>query len=132
MVYEQYAFLVGRLLLGGYFILSGFNHFMNRDTMAGYAESKGAPMPNVTVPLTGLMLLAGGLSILAGAYVTVGVALLVLFLLPTSFIMHDFWAVGAEQQMQEQVNFMKNMALLGAVLTLLMVQSWPYALGIGL
>lgn len=132
MVYEQYAFLAGRILLGGFFVVSGFNHFMNRETMAGYAGSKGVPSPDLMIAVTGLMLLAGGASILTGAYVTVGAALLVLFLLGTSFIIHDFWNMDGEQRMQEQVQFMKDMALLGAVLTLLIVPAWPYALNMGL
>ncbi|MFB6167034.1 MAG: DoxX family protein [Candidatus Nanohaloarchaea archaeon] len=132
MVYEEIAFLVGRVLIGGFLAFNGANHFLKRENMAGYAESKGAPAPSVTVPLTGLMLLAGGFSILLGAYTTAGIALVALFFLAVTPVMHDFWSVPDDQKQQEMTNFMKNMAILGAVLTLLMVQNWPYALNIGL
>ncbi|MDY6774081.1 MAG: DoxX family protein [Candidatus Nanohaloarchaea archaeon] len=132
MVYEQIAFLIGRILMGGFFIFNGFNHFRDLEAMQGYAESKGAPMPGLTVPLTGLMLLIGGLSVLTGAYVTVGVALIVLFFLSVTPMMHDFWSYEGDQRQSEMTNFMKNLALLGAALTLLMVQSWPYAIQTGL
>ncbi|MDY6761802.1 MAG: DoxX family membrane protein [Candidatus Nanohaloarchaea archaeon] len=135
MVYEQLALAAGRALFGLFFIFNGLNHFMKREVMAGYAESKGVPMAQFMVPLTGLLLLAGGLSIVAGAYVGVGVVLLLLFLLVTTPTMHNFWAVGEEQKQDEMVNFLKNMALLGAVLITYYAWTtgtWPYALNTGM
>lgn len=76
------------------------------------------------------MLLFGGFSILLGAYPTVGVILLVAFLIPVSFIMHDFWKVSDPQtKMIEMVNFTKNLALAGATLMLLAIEiPWKSAL----
>ena len=36
-----YAFLAGRVIVGGYFLMAGLNHFMKLKMMAGYAKSKG-------------------------------------------------------------------------------------------
>jgi len=83
-------FLTGRVLFGGSFLLSGINHFMQLGATAAYAGMKGIPMPTVSVVMTGLLLVAGGLSILVGAWPRIGIALIVPFLVPTSFIMHDF------------------------------------------
>ncbi|MDY6770302.1 MAG: DoxX family membrane protein [Candidatus Nanohaloarchaea archaeon] len=136
MVYEQLALAAGRALFGLFFMFNGVNHFMKREMMTGYAESKGVPAAGVMVPVTGLLLLAGGLSILAGAYVGIGVALLLVFLAVTTPTMHDFWAVGEEQKQDEMVNFLKNLALLGAVLityyTWVAAGTWPYAVNAGL
>lgn len=115
-------FLLGRLLFGGFFAFNGINHFLQLGYMAGYAGMKGVPAPTVAVALTGVMLLLGGLSVLLGAWPRIGVALIVLFLLPTSVMMHDFWNVqDPMQQVGEQVNFMKNLALTGAALMLLAI-----------
>lgn len=114
--------LLGRLLFGGFFIFSGINHFLQAGFLAGYAGTKGVPAPAAAVALTGVMLVLGGLSILLGAWPRIGVALIVLFLLPTSFVMHDFWSVqDPMQRAAEQVNFMKNLALVGAPLMLLAI-----------
>lgn len=128
MVFETAAFVVGRLLLGGFFLMNGANHFTKREMLVGYAASKGVPRADLFIPLTGLLLLAGGLSILLWVYVPVGVLLLAVFLTATSLQMHDFWAVDEAQRAQEMTQFMKNMALLGAVLLLLNVQPAGYAL----
>jgi len=127
---QSTIFLIGRLVLGGYFIFGGFNHFKMLTMMSGYAQSKGVPTPKAAVAFSGLLLLVGGLSILLGIYPTVGAIALVLFLAPVTFMMHAFWKVqDAQMKMGEQVNFMKNLALLGAVLMLLAIpQPWSSSL----
>jgi uncharacterized membrane protein YphA (DoxX/SURF4 family) len=111
---------LGRILFGGYFIFNGFNHFKMLDMMAGYAQSKGTPMPKVSVAFSGLLLLAGGLSVLFDFFPILGLVALVLFLIPVTFMMHAFWKEhDPAAKMHEMVNFMKNFALLGAVLILL-------------
>jgi putative oxidoreductase len=125
-------FLAGRLLLGGYFLMAGFNHFRNRKMMTGYAASKGVPMAALAIPGTGLMLAVGGLSILTGIYPFVGIALLSLFLVGVTPKMHDFWnAKDPMAKMAEQSNFMKNAGLLGAILMLAAIgPAWSLALNI--
>src|SRR5258708_36386556 len=86
-----YLFVLGRILLGGYFIMSGYGHFKNLKMMTGYAESKGVPMPREGILLTGLMMILGGLGILLGVQIGWSVLLLVIFLLAVSFKMHDYW-----------------------------------------
>ena len=123
---ESTIFMIGRILLGGYFLFNAFNHFSNITMMGGYAQSKGVPSPKAAVGFSGLLLLVGGLSILLGVYPTAGVITLALFLIPVTTMMHAFWKVEDPMaKMGEMVNFTKNMALLGAALTLLAVpQPW--------
>ena len=127
---QPVIFLIGRLLLGGYFIFGGFNHFKMLNMMSGYAQMKGVPSPKAAVAFSGLLLFIGGLSILLGIYPTVGAVALVLFLVPVTFMMHAFWNVqDAQLKMGEMVNFTKNLALLGASLMLLSIpQPWSTSL----
>jgi putative oxidoreductase len=127
----EYLFLLGRVLYGGFFLMSGLNHFTQSAAMTGYAQSKGVPAPKLAVLGTGLLLLLGGASVLLGVAPRVGVLLLVVFLVPTTFVMHAYWKVQDAQWRQvDQINFMKNLALLGAALSLLFVpEPWPLSLG---
>lgn len=110
-------FLLGRLLLGGYFLMMGVSHFMKLDMLSGYAASKNVPMPKAAVTVSGLLLLFGGYGILTGFYVQWALVALALFLLPVTLMMHAFWKESDPmKRMPEQVNFMKNTALLGSVL----------------
>lgn len=122
--------LLGRILFGGFFIMSGINHFMNVGMMSGYAGSKNVPAPGLAVIGTGVMLVAGGLSVALGFLPILGLVLLILFLVPTSVMMHDFWTVQDPQmRAAEQVNFMKNIALAGVALALMYgATTWPLSL----
>jgi putative oxidoreductase len=127
------AFLVGRIIFGGYWLMASFNHFKNLNYMSEYAKAKGTPSPKLAVAGTGVILLLGGLSVLLGVYPVVGIVLLIIFLLGVSFQMHGYWkSDDAQTRQSEMVNFTKNMALVGALLMLLLLpRPWPMGLGIG-
>jgi uncharacterized membrane protein YphA (DoxX/SURF4 family) len=127
------AFLVGRIIFGGYWLMASFNHFKNLNAMSGYAKAKGTPFPRLAVAGTGVILLVGGLSMLLGVYPMIGIILLIIFLVGVSFQMHNFWKVDDAQMKQvDMINFTKNMALIGALLMfLLLPHPWPMSLGLG-
>jgi len=127
----EIAFLIGRIIVGVYYLFNASNHFMRLEMMAGYAGSKGAPAPKLAVLVSGVLLLVGGLSIITGFQPLIGVIALVLFFVPVTFMMHNFWAVQDQMaKMSEMVNFTKNMALLGSALMFLAIpQPWPFSLG---
>jgi uncharacterized membrane protein YphA (DoxX/SURF4 family) len=127
----QILFLIGRIIVGGYFLMAGFNHFMNATMMAGYAQSKGTPAPKLAVMGSGVLLLLGGASFLLGFHPTIGTFLLVIFLLGVTFRIHAFWLVTDPMgRMNEQVHFGKNIAMIGFLLmTLMITRPWPMSLG---
>jgi putative oxidoreductase len=127
------AYLIGRIIFGSYWLMAALNHFKNLNHMSGYAKAKGTPLPDLAVAGTGVILSAGGLSMLLGVYPVVGIALLIVFLLGVSVQMHSFWKVDDAQMKQiDMINFTKNMALIGALLMfLLLPRPWPMSLGIG-
>ena len=126
----EYLFVLGRVLLGGYFIMSGVNHFKHVAMLTGYAKSKSVPMPREAVLLTGLMMVLGGLGVLLGVYVEFSVFLLCAFLLVTSLQMHQFWKIQDHmERLPEEINFKKNFALFGALLMLLAI-STPWAVSL--
>ncbi|MCS7235319.1 MAG: DoxX family membrane protein [Armatimonadota bacterium] len=124
-------FLIGRIVVGAFYLFNAFNHFSRTEMLTGYAASKGVPAPRAMVLLTGVLLLVGGLSVLLGAYPRLGVAALVVFLVVAAFWMHNFWAVtDPMQKTGEMVNFTKNLALAGSALMFLAIPE-PWPLGVG-
>jgi putative oxidoreductase len=127
----RYLFLLGRILFGGFFLLNSYHHFTRASGMAPYAASKGVPAPKAAILGSGVLLLLGGLSVLLGVEPKFGVLCLALFLLPVSFTMHNYWADSDPQARQmNEIQFSKNMALLGAALMLLAIQE-PWWLSLG-
>ena len=123
----DYLFLLGRLFYGGFFVLAGINHLRHLSMMAGYAGAHGVPAPKLAVIASGIIVGIGGLCVLLGCAPTLGIACIVIFLVPVTLIMHRFWAdTDPQAKMGNLVNFQKNVALLGAALLLLFIpQPWP-------
>ncbi len=124
------ALVIGRIIVGVYYIGSGIRHFKDINMMAGYAESKGVPVPKLAVAGSGLLLLIGGVSILIGDHPAIGIAAISLFLIGVTPMIHNFWAVSDPQQrMAEMINFTKNLGLLGSTLMFLAIpHPWPFSL----
>jgi putative oxidoreductase len=121
------AFLIGRILFGGFFLYNGINHFLKRRMLADYTRAKAVPAPDAAVIVSGLMMAAGGTSIVLGLKPRYGALALAAFLAGASPLMHDFWKQqDPNQQMTEIIHFSKNMALLGAALALMGIdRHWP-------
>jgi putative oxidoreductase len=104
----------GRLLFSLIFILSSYGHFTG--DLIPIAEGKGVPFAGIMVPFSGLIALIGGLSVLTGYKTRLGAILLMIFLVPVTFMIHNFWAISDPQEAQMQmIHFMKNLAMLGGV-----------------
>ena len=58
--------MIGRVLLGAFFLFNGVHHFMQVSTMAPFVAAKGIPVPTAAVIVAGLLLLVGGVTLLLG------------------------------------------------------------------
>lgn len=118
---------VARVLFSLIFIVSAFSHFSS-STIA-YAASQGVPLASLLVPLSGIMALAGGISIALGYKARWGAALIVLFLIPVTLMMHRFWGLSDPKMAEmQEINFMKNVGLLGGALLVLHFGAGPMSL----
>src|SRR2546423_477653 len=107
--------LLGRALFAIIFIMSAVGHFSQ--STIGYAAHQGVPA------------LAGGLSVLLGYRVRLGAWLLILFLVPVTLMMHNFWAVADPMAAKmQQAHFMKNVALMGGALLIAYFGAGPWSL----
>ena len=114
--------LIGRIIAGLFYIFAGANNFVNLASASDYAAFKGVPSPTLAVLMASSLLMIGGLSILTGYRPVLGVAAIILFLLPVTLIMHNFWNIEeAQAQVVELRSFLSNMGLLGSTLIFLAV-----------
>jgi putative oxidoreductase len=120
------AILAGRVFFSLIFILAGLNHF-SKQTIA-FAASQGVPLASVAVPLSGVIAVVGGLSILLGYRARLGAWLIVLFLVGVTPL-HNFWAVHDPMMAQIQMAmFMKNISMLGGALLISQFGAGPLSL----
>lgn len=124
------AFIIGRIIFGLYFLKNAYNHLAHSGHLVGYAQSKGVPSPKIAIIVSGLLMLAGGLSMVFGVYTCWGAIALLAFLVPVTIMMHAYWKIQDPMaRMSERIAFEKNVALIGAVLmTFAIAIPWPWSL----
>lgn len=119
--------LLGRLLYSFLFLSAAIFHFSSSEI--GYAAQQGLPMAHILVPASGILAGLGALSILLGFRARIGAWLIVIFLIPVTLKMHNFWAVtDPMMKAMQQAHFFKNVALLGAALLITQFGSGPLSL----
>lgn len=108
----------GRLLLALLFVLSGPGKVMNADATASYMATGGIPEIAVLAMLVGLFEVVAGLALVIGFKTRAAALSLAVFTFGASIVFHAYWAAPAEQQFIQQLLFMKNMAVVGGLMTL--------------
>ena len=123
----RYLVPVGRVLYSAIFLMTIFGHFSQG--YIGYAAQQGVPAAGLLVPLSGIIAIAGALSIALGFKAKIGAWLIVIFLVPVTLAMHNFWAVSDPMMRGMQMAmFMKNVSMLGAALMIAYFGSGPLSL----
>lgn len=112
---KTYAPLIGRILISQLFIYFGFTKIIGFAGTTGYIASKGLSAPQLLTILTIVIELGGGLMILLGWRARTAAAVLFLWMIPVTFLFHNFWSMEGPAVMANQVNFQKNLALMGAM-----------------
>jgi putative oxidoreductase len=124
---SAYVALAGRILFSSLFLMAAPMHFTQPEI--AFAKAAGVPAASLLVPASGLLALAGALSILLGYRAKIGAWLLVLFLVPVTLAMHNFWAVHDPMMMQIQMAmFLKNVSILGGALLIAHFGAGPLSL----
>ena len=122
-----YAALAGRQLFSIIFIIASARHFTPEAIES--AAQHGVPVPALLVPLSGVIALVGGLSLLLGFHTRIGAWLLVIFLVPVTLMMHNFWAAPDLVTFQiERAMFLKNLTMLGGALLISYYGAGPLSL----
>jgi putative oxidoreductase len=125
--WTRYLVPLGRAAFSAVFVLFGPMNISPQ----GIAEAaqQGVPLPQLLAPLAGLISLVGGLSVLLGYRARLGAWLLVLFLVPVTAMIHNFWAVKDPMMAQMQLGFfMANLSRLGGALLIAHFGAGPFSL----
>ena len=116
---QRVLLLVGRALLGLYFIVPGITKITGWSSTVDYMAAHGVPLIPVLLVLTIVLQIGGGISLMIGyrtalvAFVLAGLTLVI------SLFMHDFWNMEEGlQQAHELQNFIKNLAIMAGLMTL--------------
>ena len=110
--------LFARILLSVVFILGGIGKIFAFSLEEGFVATKHLPLPAVALGVALIIELVGGLAILAGLYTKFTAWIVFLYMIPTTFLFHNFWAMQGADRLDAMIHFEKNLAIMGGLLLL--------------
>jgi putative oxidoreductase len=114
---QGFASLLGRVLLAAIFLGSAaMNHIPNFNDVVQAMTKEGVPLPTASHVIAIAFMLVGGILLVLGYYARFGATLLLIFLMLAAYYFHDFWTLEGAAAQEQQIHFMKNVAMMGGML----------------
>ena len=120
--------LMGRILMSSVFLIFGALKLTTFSYYAGMLAERGLPMPSAAIACAALLEILGGLAILLGFKTRVASWVLFVYLIPTSILFHNYWALQGALRAEMEAHFFKNIAIMGGLLFLAMWGPGPYSI----
>lgn len=133
MTLNEGVFLLARLLFGFVLFFMAFNNIADLDNIADQIAETGMPLPKIATVVASVPLLLAALSIATGVYPVYGAAYIVVFMVFSTVIVHNFLGMEDEDEQENEIfHFLKNLLILAGALLFLSIglggSEWPYAL----
>ncbi len=125
---NRFGPLVGRILLAAIFVLAGFGKIRGFEGTVGSIAAQGLPMPAILAAGTVVLELGAGLMLAVGWKARAAACALWVFTGLAAFLFHAFWAVPPEQADLQRIMFLKNLAIMGGLLYVMVYGSGPLSL----
>ncbi|MBS0605124.1 MAG: DoxX family protein [Verrucomicrobia bacterium] len=116
---KDLALLIGRICISALFVWAAMEKLINWKGTVEYMKKKRLPLTSLALSLAVLIQIVGGLSICLGYQIRFGALLLILFIVPAALRFHDFWNLEGAQRITEKTLFMKDVAVFGSLLLIL-------------
>ena len=124
--------LVARVLFAVSMMVLSAGYFATSEAPGGHAASRKKPVPKGALLASGIMVWAGAIMIALGWHRFIGSGLVILFLVPISIKIHNYWSqTDATLRTVDRLLFWKNIGLVGAALFFATYSrfDWPMSLG---
>lgn len=110
--------LLARLLLMSLFLVTGWQKLTNFSGTVTYMSSIGAPAPTLSTIISIIMEFFVGIALIIGVFTRQLALLYVVFVLATALVGHHYWTLEGAARHENQINFFKNMSIMGGLLLL--------------
>jgi putative oxidoreductase len=110
------AIALGRVLLGGLFVIGGIPHFSALEPLTQVLKARGVPAPRLSLIVGSMFQIIAGALLIFGQFVQFAALGLVVFTLVASVLMVNFWSLSGEAREKMRNVFMSNLAIIGGLL----------------
>ena len=124
---QSFLMLIARFAVAAIFIVSGIHKILHWNDTLSYMSSQGMLMPEFFLFGAICVEIGAGLALVLGWYMRLAAALLLLYLIPVTYIFHNFWDLEGAAQATQFIHFLKNCAIMGGLLALSMLTAGKYS-----
>jgi putative oxidoreductase len=117
-VHGDALLLLGRVLLGSIFVVSGYGKLFGLAAFAASLEKNGVPYASALAPVGACVEFFGGLAIVLGVEVRAAALLMIAFVIVATLISHRFWELQDAARRAQVTQFSKNVAIAGGFVLL--------------
>ena len=111
-----FLIIIGRVLLGGLFVMGGVRHFGELEPLTEACRARGVPLPRFSLIAASLFQILAGAMLMIGLMVPWAVIGLIGFTLVSSVVMLDFWNKPVEAKGGMLNVWFSNLAIIGGLL----------------
>ena len=121
--------LVGRLFIALIFLAAAGNNIVNfRQQVAGMQEWGWSFAPAFFLGVAIFLCIMGSALVALGYRATLGALLLLLAIVPATFLIHDYWNYPGPDQAYHFTHLFKNLAIIGGLLMLMSHGTGKYSI----
>lgn len=125
---NDFLSLIGRILLGLMFFIGGIGKVTGYAGTVAYATKAGLPMPDISVGIGAAIEIIAPLMLLVGFKVRWAALALIVFTLVATFFFHNYWTMEGAARMTNQITLLKNLAVVGGLLMLIVAGPGRYSM----
>ena len=123
--WQDFLLLLGRVLLGWIFILSGWRKLM--DIPAFAASMPRRDLPTFLGYIAPFVEFVGGILLVVGLATRYAALLMLLFVIIATFSSHRYWNYHEAQRANQNSHFWKNISMMGGTVLLFVTGAGRYA-----
>lgn len=117
---QCFLMFLGRISIGVLFVWAASDKLLNWDVNSHLMASKGISLIPLFLIGAFFIELFGGISLLLGYRIRFGALLLLIYLVPTALIFHDFWMYPeGQERYQQTILFLETLGVFGGLLYVL-------------
>jgi putative oxidoreductase len=120
--------LLSRILLMLLFIIFGWEKLTGFTGTVGYFSQTGVPVPALAAVIAVVMEFFVGLAIVVGLFTRPLALILALYTLGTGIIGHHYWTMSGMARMEAEINFFKNISIIGGLFLLYLTGAGRYSI----
>jgi putative oxidoreductase len=108
--------VIGRVLLGGIFVVAGLRHLLILPVLTAALEQRGVAAARAVLLAGTAFQIVAGAALVLGLFVTLASLGLILFTVVASFLLVNFWDKQGEERVALANAFQTNVGLVGGLM----------------